>query len=262
MKDNWTPMAIGGGLVCILVAMVMDGSSPTVLIKPSPLILVFGGTFFAAMAGYMKTDLKSFSTILKAAMKANAADMEVAIQEMARLAAVAKSSGIMALDKEAHNIEDPFLRRGIELAVDGTNSEEIMEVLETDIAATQSRHKMGAKIFMDMGGFAPTLGIIGTVVGLVHVLGNLSSPETLGPAIGTAFTATLWGVLSANIIWLPIANKLKRASDAEIQVKRMEIEGLLAIQSGASSRLVRTRMESFLSPEVRARSAEHKGAAA
>ena len=253
MKDTWTPMAIAGGLVCVMVATILDGSSPTVLLKPSPIILVFGGTFFAATAGYMKSDVKTVKPILLRATKGDAYDMEIAIQEMARLAALAKSNGIMALDKETHSIADPFLRRGIELAVDGVNSEEILEVLENDIAATQARHKMGAKVFGDMGGFAPTLGIIGTVMGLVHVLGNLSSPGSLGPAIGSAFTATLWGVLSANLIWLPISNKLKRASELEVQIKQMEVEGLLAIQAGASSRFVRTRMESFLSPQVRNR---------
>ena len=261
MKDTWTSMAIGGALMCVLVAMVLDGSSPAVLIKPAPLLLVFGGTFFAATAGYMKSDLKGIKPKLLRATKGDAYDMEVAIQEMSRLAGIAKNSGIIALDKETHSIADPFLRRGIELAVDGTNSEEILDVLENDIASTEARHRMGAKVFADMGGFAPTLGIIGTVMGLVHVLGNLSDPQSLGPAIGSAFTATLWGVLTANLVWLPISNKLKRASDLEVQIKKMEIEGLLAIQNGASSRFVRTRMESFLAPEMRNRPDE-KGAAA
>ncbi len=261
MKDTWTSLAIGGALACVFVAMFMDGSNPAVLIKPAPLILVFGGTFFAATAGYMKADLKGIKPILMRATKGDAYDMELAIQEMARLAGIAKSSGIIALDKETHNIEDPFLRRGIELAVDGTNSEEILDVLENDISSTEARHRMGAKVFADMGGFAPTMGIIGTVMGLVHVLGNLSSPQSLGPAIGSAFTATLWGVLSANVVWIPISNKLKRASDMEVQIKHMEVEGLLAIQNGASSRFVRTRMESFLPPQARQSSAP-KGAAA
>jgi len=261
VKDTWTPIAIGGALACVLVAMILDGSSPTVLLKPAPLILVFGGTFFAGAAGYMRSDLKGMKPILMRATKGDVFDMEVAIWEMVRLAQIAKSSGMIALDKEANKLDDPFLKRGIELAVDGTNSEEILDVLEHDITSTQSRHRMGAKLFADMGGFAPTLGIIGTVMGLVHVLGNLSDPASLGPAIGSAFTATLWGVLSANLIWIPISNKLKRSSDIEVQIKQMEIEGLLAIQNGASSRFVRTRMESFLAPEARNNVAE-KGAAA
>jgi chemotaxis protein MotA len=261
MKDNWTAIGIGGALGCVFISMFMDGGNPAVLIKPSPLLLVFGGTFFAATAGYMKSDLKSIKVMIKLATKSNVADADFVIQEMARFASLAKTSGILALEKEAKNIEDPFLRRGLELAADGTNSEEMREVLETEISSTEARHRMGAKIFADMGGFAPTLGIIGTVLGLVHVLGSLNDPGSLGPAIGAAFTATLWGVLSANLVWLPISNKLKTASEREVQVKNMMVEGLLSIQSGATSRSVRTKMESFLAASSRP-GAEKKEAAA
>ncbi len=261
MKDNWTVMGIVGALVCVFVSMLLDGGNPAVLMKPSPLVLVFGGTFFAATAGYMKSDLKGIKVLIKRAMKSDVFEIEVAIQEIAQLAAIAKSQGILALEKESKNIADPFLRRGLELAADGTNSEKIREVLETEIASTEARHRQGAKLFADMGGFAPTLGIIGTVLGLVHVLGSLNSPGSLGPAIGAAFTATLWGVLSANLIWLPISNKLKHASELEVQMKYMTVEGLLAIQAGATSRFVRTQMESFLAPQIREQ-AEGRGAAA
>lgn len=260
MKDNWTLIAIVGALACVAVAMVLDGGNPAILLKPAPIILVFGGTFFAATAGYMKADLKGIKPIFKQATKASVYDVEVTIQEMARLAGIAKQSGVLALEKEAKSVENSFLRRGLELAADGTNSEEIREVLETEIASTEARHRIGAKVFADMGGFSPTLGIIGTVLGLVHVLGNLSNPASLGPAIGSAFTATLWGVLTANLIWLPISNKLKHTNELESQMKYMVIEGLLAIQSGATSRFVRTRMEAFLSPT--GRDAREKGNAA
>lgn len=245
-------MAIGGALFCLVVSMVMDGGNPVVLFKPSPMLLVLGGTFFAGTAGYMRADVKSIRPILKQATKANLSDMEAAIDQMVSLAGLAKGSGILALDKESEKIEDPFLRRGVQLAVDGNNSEDIREILESDIAALEERHRMGAKVFSDMGGFAPTLGILGTVIGLINVLAHLDSPGSLGPAIGSAFTATLWGVLTANLVWLPISNKLKRASELEVRVKQMELEGLLAIQAGATSRVVRMRMESFLPASARA----------
>lgn len=259
MKDNWTAIALGGGLGCVFVSMFMDGGNPAVLLKPSPIILVFGGTFFAATAGYMKSELKGISPLIKLATKADVSDMPAAIQEMSRLAGVAKQNGVLALESEAKKTEDPFLRRGLELAADGVNSEEMREVLSLELESIEKRHQMGAKIFADMGGFAPTLGIIGTVLGLVHVLGSLSSPGSLGPAIGAAFTATLWGVLSANVLWLPISNKLKHSSELEVQMKEMMIEGLLAIQSGATSRSVRSRMESFL-PATAREGAEVKAA--
>lgn len=251
MKDSWTPLAVAAGIVCVLIATILDHTSPAVLIRPAPLILVFGGTFFAGTAGLFRRDLHGLGAILRRALASEPYDLEIAIEEMASLAAAAKRSGIMVLDQRAASIEDPFLRRGVELAVDGVNSEEFVAVLEDDLESSAARHRAGAKVFADMGGYAPTLGIIGTVMGLVHVLGNLSAPGSLGPAIGSAFTATLWGVLSANLVWIPLANKLRRLSDLEIVVKRMEIEGLLAIQAGASSRMVRTRMESFLRPSLR-----------
>ena len=135
------------------------------------------------------------------------------IARLVELAEVARREGLLALEKAATEVEDPFFKRGIEMTVDGNDPEEIREILEAEIHSLQQRHKAGAKFFSDMGGFAPTLGILGTVIGLIHVLANLSNPAVLGPAIAEAFTATLWGVLTANLFWLPISNKLKRASE-------------------------------------------------
>jgi chemotaxis protein MotA len=250
-KDKLTPMAIGGALACVLLSMIMDGGSPTALIKPAPLILVFGGTFAVSLAGVLKSETKGIKAVFKQAMGSAVPDMDAAIETMVELARAAKASTVLSLENEVRDVDDRFLQLGVQLVVDGRNSEEIREILESEIEAMEERHKTGAKFFTDMGGFAPTLGILGTVIGLVHVLGSLSNPGALGPAIASAFTATLWGVLSANLFWLPIANKLKRISAAEAQVKLMQMEGLLAIQAGGSSRIVRTRMETFLPTAAR-----------
>jgi chemotaxis protein MotA len=246
MKDRLTPMAIGAALACVLLSMIMDGGNPAVLIKPAPLILVFGGTFAVSLAGLFKKDLKSVKQIFKQAMGSATPDMDASIEAIVNLSKVAKQSNVMALENHVRAVDDQFLHLGIQLVVDGSNSEEIRDILQNEIDAMQERHKAGAKFFTDMGGFAPTLGILGTVIGLVHVLGSLSNPGALGPAIASAFTATLWGVLSANIFWLPIANKLQRVSALEAHVKQMQVEGLLALQAGGSSRVVRLRMEAFL----------------
>ncbi len=250
-KDKLTPMAIGGALVCVLLSMIVDGGSPTALIKPAPLILVFGGTICVAVAGVLKSETKGIKAVFKRAMGSTVPDLDTAIETMVELARAAKASTVLSLENEVRDIDDRFLQLGVQLVVDGRNSEEIREILESEIEAMEERHKTGAKFFTDLGGFAPTLGILGTVIGLVHVLGSLSNPGALGPAIASAFTATLWGVLSANLFWLPIANKLKRISAAETQVKLMQMEGLLAIQAGGSSRIVRTRMETFLPTAAR-----------
>lgn len=247
MKDSLTPMAIGGGLACIFLAMMMDGGNPVVLFKPAPLILVFGGTLGVSVAGLLKRDVKSLKVIFKQAMGRPVTDLGTAIETVVQLAHIAKSKdGLLGLDNYAKNIDDSFLQLGVQLIVDGVSTMDIRDILESETAAMEERHRKGIKFFTDMGGFSPTLGILGTVIGLVNVLGHLSNPGALGPGIASAFTATLWGVLAANVFWLPIANKLQSISGLETQVKTMQTEGLLAIQNGNTSRMVRARMETFL----------------
>ncbi|HVC71220.1 MAG TPA: MotA/TolQ/ExbB proton channel family protein [Acidimicrobiales bacterium] len=245
--DRMTPMAVGGALVAIFFSMIVDGSSPTLLFKPAPIILVFAGTALAAAAGFMKSDVKKVKDVLKTAMGPSEESPDEDIAKLVSLAEMARRDGLLALDKAAEGIENPFFKRGLEMTADGIDPEEIQDILEGEIIAMKERHKMGAKFFGDMGGFSPTLGIIGTVIGLIHVLANLSNPNVIGPAIGSAFTATLWGVMAANIFWLPISNKLKRASELEVHHKRMILDGLLAIQAGSSPRLIQTRLQSYLS---------------
>jgi chemotaxis protein MotA len=171
----------------------------------------------------------------------------------------ARRQGLLSLEEMVRDVEDPLLRQGIELTVDGTDPEQIQEILEARILAKRADDKIGIKFFGDMGGYAPTLGIIGTVIGLIHVLGNLSSPEKLGHLIAGAFVATLWGVLSANAIWLPMASKLKRMSELESSQMEMVLEGVLAVQSGTNPRLVEQKLRSIL-PVITAKSARRAAA--
>lgn len=251
MKDNWTPAAIGLALFFILLSMILDGSSPIVLIKPAPIALVFGGTFLAGMAGYMKTDLKNFSALIKIATKVPIFDGESTVKEFISYAAIMRKSGVLELEKAAAKIDDDFLKLGLGLLAGSKGSEELREILDNEVESMKERHHAGARIFADMGGYAPTFGIIGTVIGLIHVLGSLSSPNAIGPAIASAFTATLWGVLSANVIFLPLSKKLKHACDLEARYREMQIEGIIALQHGETSNGVRERMEAFLPPTER-----------
>jgi chemotaxis protein MotA len=231
--------------------MFLEGSNPMVLFKPAPLLLVFGGTTCVALAGYLKSDVGNFKGAFSKAIGGTAQDMNEHIARLVELAEVARREGLLALEKAATEVEDPFFKRGIEMTVDGNDPEEIRDILEGEIHSLQQRHKAGAKFFSDMGGFAPTLGILGTVIGLIHVLANLSNPAVLGPAIAEAFTATLWGVLTANLFWLPISNKLKRASEQEAQGRRLVMDGILAIQAGNSPRMVQSKLVSYLPPKDR-----------
>ncbi len=259
MKDRLTPIFIVGAFVCVVVAMMMDGGNPAVLIKPSSMVLVLGGTLCASIAGLVRSDMKNLRSIAKSALGSHVPELDTSIKVVVELARISKSQaegGLLAADRYAQTIDDPFLRLGVSLVVDGVNSEEIRETLESEISAMEERHKRGIKFFTDMGGFSPTLGILGTVIGLIVVLKDLTSPGALGPGIASAFTATLWGVLMANLVWLPIANKLQRVSAAEVQVKEMQTEGLLAIQAGATSRMVEFRMQTFLPAGARDQVAE------
>jgi chemotaxis protein MotA len=185
------------------------------------------------------------------AMGGTAQDMNEHIGRLVELAEVARREGLLALEKAATEVDDPFFKRGIEMTVDGNDPEEIRDILEGEIHSLEQRHKAGAKFFNDMSGYAPTLGILGTVIGLIHVLANLSNPQVLGPAIAEAFIATLWGVLSANLFWLPISNKLKRSSQQEAQGRRLVMDGILAIQAGNSPRMVQSKLLSYLPPKDR-----------
>src|SRR6185312_9924083 len=158
------------------------------------------------------------------------------------LAEKARKEGLLALEAQVKDIEDPFLKRGLQMGIDGTDPEELRAVLEGEIAAKKAEDKVGAKFFTAMGGYAPTVGIIGTVVGLIHVLENLSNPEALGPLIAGAFVATLWGVLSANIFWLPMGAKITRISELQAAQMELLVEGITEIQAGTSPRAVRQKL--------------------
>jgi len=146
------------------------------------------------------------------------------------------------------DVENPFLKKGLQLAIDGTDSDELSTILEAEVDAKRKADKAAAKIFEGMGGYAPTIGIIGTVIGLVHVLESLSEPAKLGHLIAGAFVATLWGVMSANVMWLPMGNKLKRLSEIECAQMELVIAGIINIQAGANPRLVAQKLRSLLPP--------------
>jgi len=193
----------------------------------------------------MKDTVTSLKTLSKAILtKAHAADDTIgAVMDLAERA---RREGLLALEEAAKSVSDPFLKKGIEMAVDGTDPDELREILEAEITAARQRGKASGKLFESMGGFAPTLGIIGTVLGLVHVLENLSEPDKLGPLISGAFIATLWGVMSANVFWLPIGNKIKRMTEVECHHMELVLEGVLSVQAGSNPRIIEQKLLSLM----------------
>jgi chemotaxis protein MotA len=173
------------------------------------------------------------------------------VETFVALATRARRDGLLSLESEADKMTDPFLRRGVQLVVDGTDETVIRQVLEADVAATKERHQVGYSIFDTMGGFSPTLGIMGAVLGLIHVLSKVDDPTKLAAGIATAFVATLYGVGTANLIFFPMANKLRLLSEEESNLRGLMIRGILSINAGDNPRVVRQKLEAYLPPKSR-----------
>ena len=174
----------------------------------------------------------------------------------------ARRDGLLALDEAVNSIDDPFTKKGIQLVVDGTDPDLVAAVLDAENEAMRKRHASARNPFMQAGALAPTMGIIGTVFGLVNVMNNLNNPSSLGPLIAAAFLATLMGVGSANIVFLPMANRLKELSEAELHFREMTLEGILAIQSGDNPRVVAEKLMAYVPPAKRPSEEEQAAAAA
>jgi chemotaxis protein MotA len=246
--DPATLVGIVLAFAAIFAAMILEGGSPGSIFLLPPLILVFVGTLGAAMAGGMLKDTIALVDSLKRVMLSKAAVYDTLVDDIVKLAEKARREGLLALEDAMKDVQDPFLKKGLQLAIDGTDSEELAAILEAEVDAKKKADKQAATIFTAMGGYAPTVGIIGTVIGLIHVLENLSQPEKLGHLIAGAFVATLWGVLSANVMWLPMAAKLKRLSEIECGQMELVIAGIINIQAGANPRLVAQKLRSLLPP--------------
>ncbi len=250
MKAN-TGIGIGIGLGCILLSVIMDGGNPAALIGIPPFLIVVGGTLGATFASVTFEQIKLIPALYKKAIGGNMFEPHMAIEQMVGLAEKARREGLLALESELDNVGDEFTRKGIQLVVDGKDSEIVKQILHSEMDGMAQRHRQNAALFTTAGGFAPTLGIIGTVLSLVHVLENLSDPAGLGKSIASAFIATLYGVGSANLLFLPISNKLKEISSAEIDYRTMQLEGILSIQAGDNPRLLAEKLETFIPPGER-----------
>ncbi len=247
--DPATLIGLGLAFGGVFSMMVIEGASPMSVVLPGPLVLVIFGTLGAGLAGStLKDATRAFAAIPKA-MLAKLPDPGPTIETVVGLADRARREGLLALEDAARDIDDPFLRSGLQAAIDGTDPDDLRTILEDRVATKRAADRVNAKYFTDMGGYAPTVGIIGTVVSLVHVLENLADPSSLGQSIAAAFVATLWGILSANLIWLPFGSRIKRVSDLECARMELTVEGLLAVQAGANPRLVGERLRSLVPAE-------------
>jgi chemotaxis protein MotA len=243
-------LAIGG----IGVGYFLEGGDFKALVKPSPIIIIFGGTFGAVIITQPIATLKQIPGIFRAAFTDRNYNYIQLIEKFCEYAKTARTQGVVALDNIKDEIEDPFVKKGLTLVIDSMEPEDVKAFLETEISSMEQRHSNNAKMFSAAGGFAPTMGIIGTVLGLVIILAGLegASIGELGHGIATAFLATFMGVASANLIYLPLDSKLKMKSQQEVLFREIALQGILAIQAQESPIVLRKRLLSLLPEYMKA----------
>ena len=251
--DIATIIGLIGGFIIVVIVMILDGGSPMELLShPSAILLTMGGALTASMASFPLSATVKLPKYFAIAMKESKFDIAGAIELIARMADTARREGLLALEEQSKKIEDEFLRKGVMLVVDGTDPAQVRAILEIEIKQMEERHGEGIGFLASAGGYGPTLGIIGTVMGLITVLKQLDDPGALGQHIAAAFLATLWGIMSANLIWLPLSSKLRVRSEGEAKYRYLLLEGIIALQAGENPRLVREKLMAYLPPKQRA----------
>ena len=253
--DISTIIGIMAGFVLIISAMALGGDI-TVFIDVKSVLVTLGGTAAATFITYSLNDVFSVMTVVKNAFMHKEEKPDSLIRLIVSLAETARREGILSLEQRAEEIDNPFLKSVITLAVDGTEPELIKDIMDTEIDYVKNRHRFGAGILETMGTYAPAFGMIGTLIGLVLMLNSLDDPSNIGVGMATALITTFYGSLAANLVFLPLAGKLKNRSAVEVITKEIAVTGVLSIQSGDNPRIVESKLMSFISPRLRGKEEE------
>ena len=239
---------IAGGLV--ISSIIMGGNGAWFVNYPS-LMIVIGGTMGATLLSYPLSEIMSVFGVAKHVFMHRSQNVNELIKLLVDFAKKARREGILSFEQEVKKLDDPFLVKGLQLAIDGMESNAIEDILSTEIQSIEERHKLGAEIFYTMGTFAPAIGMLGTIIGLVQMLMQMEDPSKIGGPMAIALLTTFYGVLLANLLFLPIAGKLKTRSKQEILISEMVMEGIISIQSGDNPRIVEQKLKAFVSPKAR-----------
>ena len=234
------------GIAAIVISIMMEGSLSD-FFNIAALFIVVGGTFASTMIAYPAKELKKIMTLVKFVVTKDNVNIQEDIETIIKLANLARKEGLLALEDAIGDMEDPFMKNGVLLILDGTDPELIKSVLETEIFYMQERHAGARKIFESMAGYAPAYGMIGTLIGLINMLVNLNDSAALGPAMAVALVTTFYGVILANLIFTPMANQLALRSEREQLQKEIIIEGILSIQDGENPRVIKDKLMAFIS---------------
>ena len=230
----------------------MKGVSLSALANPAAFLIIIVGTVAAVSIAFPANELKKVPQLFKIIFSVqNNIDKTELIDMFSEWAQIARKEGILVLEARLNEIEDPFLKNGMLLAIDGKTPDYIRDVLLAEIDSMEERHETGAQIFSQAGTYAPTLGVLGAVIGLVAALGDMTDTDALGTAISAAFIATLYGIFTGYVLWHPFANKLKRKTKQEVQLKYMMIEGILSIIEGEAPKEIEQKLSSFLPSQER-----------
>ena len=251
---------IVGFIAAVTCLMVGIGSNLASMIDPPSMIIVVGGTLSATLIANPLQEVIGLIGVIKCAILTNVPVPTELIERIVGFAETARREGILALEQAIEEGDDPFLSTGVRLAVDGTEPDLIMDILETELQFVQERHEQGQTIIANVGNAAPAFGMIGTLIGLVIMLKNMDDPAAIGPGMAIALLTTMYGAILANIIFGPISAKLKVYSSKEVLAKRMIIEGIMSIQSGDNPRIVEHKLSVFLSPKSRPSTEEREAA--
>jgi len=234
---------------CLVLSVCMEGGNLAAFVNVPAAVLVFGGTIGATIICFPLSKILKLPAIARNAFLNRELNRAQMIDTMVGFAQKARREGLLVLEDDAARVDHALLRMGVELAVDGTPQERVRDILTIEIDAMHERHQQGEQLFATMGAVSPKLGVIGTLIGVIHMLGAQTDPKQMGPALASAFIATLYGVAFANLVALPIAAKLRARGEEEAMFHQMILEGLMAIQSGDNPRAVEMKMRAFLSPE-------------
>lgn len=248
--DISTIVGILLGFAFMIFGIITSGDLASYIHIPS-IIITLGGTLASTLTCFPIKDFANTMKVLKKAFAYKDNSPDDVIKEIINLANVARKEGLLALDEYAENLNDEFLKKGIMLIVDGTEPELVRNILETELVYLEERHSNGQKVFESAANFAPAFGMIGTLIGLINMLRTLDDPSTIGPNMSVALVTTFYGSVLSNVLFLPLAQKLKVRNASEILVKELMVEGLLSIQAGENPRIIEEKLKTFIPPNMR-----------
>jgi chemotaxis protein MotA len=244
--DIATIIGIILGFGAVIGGQILEGGHVSALIQPTAFLIVAGGTCGATFVSFPLSGILQALKDIRKCIFPSQSSHETIIKDMIGYAAKARKNGLISLEQETHTIKDNFTKKGVAMVVDGIDPQKFREAMEIELNTFEEHAKMSAEVFESAGGFAPTIGIIGAVLGLIHVMENLSDASKLGGGIAVAFVATIYGLMIANIICIPLSTKLKHRIKEEMLLKEMVIEGLIAIQNGENPHFIEQRLRSYL----------------